>query len=208
MGKIKVARIITRLNVGGPAYQATVLNHLLANRGYETLLIHGHIAEGETSFDSLLNEYPLQSIYCKDLRREISPIHDIAALAQIMRILKQFQPDIVHTHTAKAGLLGRIAAQILGVRGIVHTYHGHVFEGYFGGPKAKMILRAERFLAKRTDRLVAISERLKDELCEKSQIAPPKKIVTIEPGLTLERFLKLPERVLFRQKATFETMPS
>jgi glycosyltransferase involved in cell wall biosynthesis len=200
MGKIKVARIITRLNVGGPAYQATVLNHLLANRGYETLLIHGHIAEGETSFDSLLNEYPLQSIYCKDLRREISPIHDIAALAQIMRILKQFQPDIVHTHTAKAGLLGRIAAQILGVRGIVHTYHGHVFEGYFGGPKAKMILRAERFLAKRTDRLVAISERLKDELCEKFQIAPPKKFVTIELGLPLERFLKLPERGLFRQK--------
>lgn len=200
MGKIKVARIITRLNVGGPAYQATVLNHLLANRGYETLLIHGHIAEGETSFDSLLNEYPLQSIYCKDLRREISPIHDIAALAQIMRILKQFQPDIVHTHTAKAGLLGRIAAQILGVRGIVHTYHGHVFEGYFGGPKAKMILRAERFLAKRTDRLVAISERLKDELCEKFQIAPPEKFVTIELGLPLERFLKLPERGLFRQK--------
>jgi glycosyltransferase involved in cell wall biosynthesis len=200
MGKIKVARIITRLNVGGPAYQATALNHLLANQGYDTLLIHGQIAQGETSFDSLLNEYPGQTMYCKHLQREISPFHDSLALAQLIGILNRFKPDVVHTHTAKAGLLGRMAAQLLGTRAIVHTYHGHVLEGYFGGPKAKMILRAERFLARGTHRLITISERLKTELAEKFQIAPPEKFTTLELGLPLERFLHLPERGKFRRK--------
>jgi glycosyltransferase involved in cell wall biosynthesis len=200
MGRIKVARIITRLNVGGPAYQATALNHLLTDRGYETLLIHGQIAQGETAFDSLLNEYPGQTMYCKHLQREISPLHDSLALTQLIGILKRFKPDVVHTHTAKAGLLGRMAAQFMGTRAIVHTYHGHVFEGYFGGPQAGMILRAERFLARKTHRLITISERLKTELAEKFQIAPLEKFTILELGLPLERFLYLPERGLFRQK--------
>jgi glycosyltransferase involved in cell wall biosynthesis len=200
MGKIKVARIITRLNVGGPAYQATMLNQTLADRGYETLLIHGQIAQGETSFDSLLKDYPGQTIYCKNLQREINPIRDTAALMQLIGILKRFKPDIVHTHTAKAGLLGRLAAILTGAKVIVHTYHGHVLEGYFGGAKAKIILRAEQMLAKKTDRLVTISDRLKTELSEKFQIAPLEKFATIELGLPLERFLHLPARGLFRQQ--------
>jgi len=198
MGTIRVARIITRLNVGGPAYQAALLNHMLPRCGYQCLLIHGSVAPGETSFDELLEKYPGEVRQISSLSRSISPLADLAALRQLVRILREYKPHIVHTHTAKAGFLGRLAAGITGAKTIVHTYHGHVLEGYFRGPMRWSIIATEQLLARRTDRLVTVSPRLTAELSERFHIAPPQKFATIELGLPLDRFAKLPSRGQWR----------
>ncbi|MFA5864970.1 MAG: glycosyltransferase [Phycisphaerae bacterium] len=200
MKKIRVARIITRLNVGGPAYQAVLLNHLLPDRGYEALLIHGTVPPGEIFFGDLLEKYPGDTYPCRKLSRKIAPLADFAALVDLVKVLKKFRPDIVHTHTAKAGLLGRLAAKMTGARVLIHTYHGHVLEGYFSSPLEKMILYTEKFLAKFTDRLVCISPKLTTELSQKFKIAPIEKFATIELGLPLNRFTSLPGRGPLRTK--------
>jgi len=158
---LRIVRIITRLNVGGPAYQAVILNHLLTKKyNCETLLIYGKTCSGEAFYESLLQEYPCENIFCPNLQRDINPINDIRAIRQIASIIKKFKPDIVHTHTAKAGLLGRIAANICNTKVILHTYHGHVLQNYFSPPIEKMIITAERILAKRTDCLITVSQKL------------------------------------------------
>jgi glycosyltransferase involved in cell wall biosynthesis len=198
MNRIKVARIITRLNVGGPAYQATLLNHLLPQRGYDCLLIHGRVPPGETFFGSLLEKYPGPNIQISSLSRKIAPVADYSAYRQLVRALREFKPDIVHTHTAKAGLLGRLAGKMAGAKALVHTYHGHVLDGYFTRPVEKMIIGTERFLAAKTDCLVTISPRLTAELSQRFKIAPADKFATIELGIPLNQFRQLPPRGPFR----------
>jgi glycosyltransferase involved in cell wall biosynthesis len=202
MSRLRVARIITRLNVGGPAYQAVILNHLLPKRddGYESLLIYGEISEGESSFESLLSQFSGNSVKCPHLQREISLMNDFRAFRSIEKILRDFKPDIVHTHTAKAGLLGRLAAIRTKTPVILHTYHGHVLDGYFSKMKERFILGLERYMAKRSSRLITISPKLADDLSYKFQIAPREKFSVIELGLPLERFLSLPPRGVFRKK--------
>lgn len=188
----RIARVITRLNVGGPAYQAVLLSHLLSSRGYETLLIAGRCEPHEPPFDRLLREYPCEVVFCEHLRRSIHPVRDAAAMVEVRRILRRFGPDLVHTHTAKAGLVGRLAGREAGARRLVHTFHGHVLEGYFSPPVQWAVLKAERRLAKMTDRLVTISRRLAQDLEQRFALAPAQKIRVIELGLPLERLLSLP----------------
>jgi len=201
MNKVRVARIITRLNVGGPAYQAALLNCRLPERGYETLLIHGQVSPGEDSFRSLLDRYPGPVYQSRRLARPIRPLRDTLALSELVGVLRRFKPDIVHTHTAKAGVLGRIAAKIAGARVLVHTYHGHVLEGYFRPAVARTFLRTEKMMARMTDRLVGISPRLTRELCDRYRLAPEARFVTLELGLDLARFLNLPPRGRMRRQS-------
>ncbi len=198
MNRIKVARIITRLNVGGPAYQATLLNHLLPGLGYDCLLIHGTVPPGEEFFGKLLEKYPGPNLQIPSLSRKIAPIADYSAYRQLVRILRDFKPDIVHTHTAKAGVLGRLAGKKAGAKVLVHTYHGHVLEGYFKGPLEKIIIGTERFLAAKTDCLVTISPKLTAELTRRFNIAPAEKFATVELGIPLDQFRELPPRGHFR----------
>jgi glycosyltransferase involved in cell wall biosynthesis len=198
MNPIRVARIITRLNVGGPAYQAILLNHRLPSLGYDSMLIYGSVSNGEETFDRLLNKYPGNTVFLPSLRRNIGPA-DTIALIQLIKILKKFKPDLVHTHTAKAGMLGRVAGKLVGTKAMVHTYHGHVLEGYFNPLMEKMILHSEQTLARGTDKLITVSDRLKTDLSQRFRIAPAEKFQTIELGLPLERFLHLPERGTFRK---------
>ncbi len=193
---LRIARIITRLNVGGPAYQAVILNHLLSQKyNCETLLIYGKTSPGETFYQSLLNRYPCEHIFFPNLQREINPVNDIRAIRQISDEINKFKPDIIHTHTAKAGLLGRTAASFSKFHPlIVHTYHGHVFSNYFSTLKEKFIISAEKLLARKSNCLIAISKQIKTELTEKFHIAPAEKIRIMELGLPLQKFLKLPER--------------
>jgi glycosyltransferase involved in cell wall biosynthesis len=196
----RVARIITRLNVGGPAYQAALLTHLLPKRGYKTLLITGQCEPHEPEFLSLLDEYPCDVVYCRHLRRQISPLADALALCEIAGVLREFKPDIVHTHTAKAGALGRLAGKLTGAKRLVHTFHGHVLEGYFSSPAQRAVITAERTLARMTDALVTVSDCLRVDLVERFKIAPSEKCQTIELGLPLARFLRLPERGHWRAR--------
>jgi len=186
---IRVARIIARLNVGGPAIQAITLTKRLEPLGYETLLIRGSEASHEGSMDHLAEELGVRPLRIARMGRELG-LGDIPAFARLLRELRRFRPDVVHTHAAKAGTLGRLAALVPGrgrPRVTVHTFHGHSLTGYFSPRKAAVFLRIERFLAKRTTRLIAVSEEVRDDLVRLG-VAPAERFEVIHLGLDLRRF--------------------
>jgi glycosyltransferase involved in cell wall biosynthesis len=188
---VRVARIITRLNIGGPSIQAVSLTERLSARGFETLLIHGSLGDGEGDMRYLLS--PASRVeYVPALRRELAPARDAAALVRVSAILREFKPHIVHTHMAKAGGLGRVAAAMYNrllapaVRArVVHTYHGHVLEGYFGALKTALFVDIERRLARRTDRIVAISPAIRDELLREHRIGRDEQYRVVPLGFDL-----------------------
>src|SRR4051812_42444132 len=131
MSDVRVLRVIARLNVGGPAQHVILLTRALAD-AYPTLLVAGQVEEGEREMASLADAAGVHVHRIPDLGRRIRPWSDIYALFALYRLCRRLRPSIIHTHTAKAGALGRVAALAAGVRIRVHTYHGHVFSGYFG----------------------------------------------------------------------------
>jgi glycosyltransferase involved in cell wall biosynthesis len=195
----KVVRIIARLNVGGPALHVINLTRRLD--GYESVLVAGSIADGEAEVDLATNP-PLPLIRVPELGRAIRFGSDFVAFFKLLRILRGQRPHIVHTHTAKAGTLGRIAAWLAGVPVRVHTYHGHVFHGYFGRFLSAATIGIERMLALVTTRIVVISERQRREIVETYRIAPAHKVKVIPLGLELGRFasdVSAQERAAFRR---------
>lgn len=191
---MKVLRIITRLNIGGPSIHAQILHTGLPNKGIESLLVHGTVGRAEGDMGYLFNKQDPDLIYIKELKREISPISDLRAFLQICLLIAKIRPEIIHTHMSKAGTLGRFAGILLKSFGIqsklVHTFHGHIFEGYFSAKKTKVLLFIERFLGKRTDALLAITNSQKEELCIKYLIAPCSKFKVVPLGFDLNPFLK------------------
>jgi glycosyltransferase involved in cell wall biosynthesis len=185
--------MITRLNIGGPSIQAIALSERLAARGFDTRLIHGRLGTGEGDMRYLLTT-PAVARQVSALRREIAPLHDAIALVQLLDALRDFRPHIVHTHMAKAGTIGRVAASIYNrtagrdapIR-VVHTYHGHVLEGYFSPARTRAFLGVERLLARATDRLVAISPRIEQELIADYRIGRPDQYRVIPLGFDLQR---------------------
>ena len=174
----RVARIITRLNIGGPSIQAIELSRALVPQGFDTCLIHGRLSEGEGDMTALLPLGETETVYVEQLGRPISPYEDLRAFWRIYRILRRWRPDIVHTHMAKAGSVGRLAALAYNWRRgrtgrahLIHTYHGHVFDGYFAAPSTRIFLAIERWLGKRTDALVAISAQVKTDLIQTYGVA-------------------------------------
>tara|TARA_B100000508_G_scaffold75230_1_gene58568 strand:+ start:20325 stop:21341 length:1017 start_codon:yes stop_codon:yes gene_type:complete len=135
-----------------------------------------------------LREYGIEPIVIPELSRSISPAKDRKAYRKIKRIIKQYQPDIVHTHASKAGLIGRLAAKALKIPIIVHTFHGHVFHSYFGKRKTEFFKRIERYLASFSTGIIAISEIQKHELAREHGIAPTEKIKVIPLGFELQKF--------------------
>jgi glycosyltransferase involved in cell wall biosynthesis len=185
---IRVARIITRLNIGGPAIQAITLSDRLHDRGFETLLVYGQLAEGEGDMSYLRRNGHARSVFIPSLQRPVSTIADTRAVASVLRQLAAFRPHIVHTHTAKAGTVGRAAAWAYNVLArtrarTVHTYHGHSLEGYFRDASA--FIAIERLLARRTDRLVAISPRIENELRSRYRIGRPDQWAVVPLGFDL-----------------------
>src|SRR3990172_4249823 len=128
---VRICRIIGRLNIGGPAIHAILLTEGLRSRGYETVLVAGEEGGGEGSLRELAAHKGITPVVLAELGREVRPGRDLVALFRLVRLLRRQQPEIVHTHTAKAGALGRIAARLSGVPVVIHTFHGHVMHGYF-----------------------------------------------------------------------------
>lgn len=182
--RIRVARIITRLNVGGPAINAMILTERLDPTRFETSLISGSLGPGEGDMLRLRPGLSRPPTYIPALRRELSPLRDLRAFVGIVAALRRCRPDIVHTHLSKAGMLGRVAAKACGVRAVVHTFHGTVFDGYFGPARTRVFLAIERVLARMSTRVIAISGRQREELLRLG-IARPEKIVEIPLGLDL-----------------------
>jgi glycosyltransferase involved in cell wall biosynthesis len=182
-GPVRVLRVIARMNVGGPAWQSSVLTRGLVEHGFETRLLTGHVDVGEADFVSL-RDPELPVVVIDGLGRSLRVGGDLRAFVAIIREIRRFQPHIVHTHTAKAGVVGRIAAMLTGVPVRVHTFHGHVLHGYFSPPVTRLVVLAERMLARRTTALVAVGERVRDELLA-AGIAHRDRFTVIPPGVAL-----------------------
>lgn len=197
----KILRIINRFNLGGPTYNAAYLTKYL-EKDYQTLIIGGKHDKSETSSMHILDNLGIKPIIIPEMQRPINPILDKIALKKIKKIIRDFQPDIVHTHAAKAGALGRKAAYELGVKQIYHTFHGHVFHSYFGKIKTNIYKKIERDLAKKSTKIIAISEIQKQELSEVYNICSKEKIEVIPLGFDLQKFYENKEikRTKFREK--------
>jgi glycosyltransferase involved in cell wall biosynthesis len=194
---VRLVRIISRLNIGGPAIQAITLTQRLTPLGYETTLIRGREAPDEGSMDYLADELNVRPVLIRSLERNPGP-RDLVALYLLVRALRARQPRIVHSHAAKAGTLGRLAALLAFRPGrrpvLVHTFHGHSLSGYFSSRRNAVFLRIERFLARRTDRLIAVSAEVRDELAQLG-VAPRDRFAVVPLGFDLSSFLVAdPER--------------
>jgi glycosyltransferase involved in cell wall biosynthesis len=197
----KVMRAIARLNIGGPARHAVILNAQLAAHGFESVLVHGTPTEDEGSFEELGVRAGIRTIRVPGLGRRIGFANDVAAFVSLLQLLRRERPDILHTHTAKAGTLARVAAVLFNLTRarsnriiLVHTFHGHVLTGYFSGAVSAAVRFAERTLARWTDQIVTISQRQRDDIVVRFRIADAGKVSVIPLGLELDALLNAPAR--------------
>ena len=190
--------------MGGPAHHVSLLSGLLDPERYETLLLYGEVGPGEASLEAIARERHAHLQVVPGLGPELNPVRDLRALVSLVRSVRRFRPDIVHTHTAKAGMLGRLAA-VLGGRPrpiIVHTYHGHVLEGYFGRLLNAFYRFLESSLARVSDALIGVSQATVDDLVRLG-IAPREKFRVVPIGLDLDAFLNSSpdDGAMFRSEA-------
>lgn len=195
----KIVRILNRFNVGGPTYNVAYLTKYISP-AYKTVLAGGQKNDSEASSEYILRQLELSYTIIPEMKRSIGIWNEFKALRKIIRIIKTEKPDIVHTHAAKAGTLGRIAAWYCGVPYIFHTFHGHVFHSYFNSIVTKIFIAIERFLAARCTAIVAISDLQKHELGTVFKICPPHKIEVVPLGFDLEKFTQnlVKKRLQFR----------
>jgi glycosyltransferase involved in cell wall biosynthesis len=187
--RVKILRVIARLNMGGPALHVAYLTAGLQDRGYDTTLAAGSLARGEDSMAFVADELGVEVVRIDELGREISPLRDLVATIRLALLIRRERPQILHTHTAKAGTVGRVAALLAGSRRpaiIVHTFHGHVLRGYFGPVRSLFFRVLERRLASITTALVAVSPQVRDDLVA-LRVAPREQFVVIRLGIELDQ---------------------
>jgi glycosyltransferase involved in cell wall biosynthesis len=180
---------IARLNVGGAALSVLELAAEQRRRGHDVIVVGGRIPAGEASMEHVAAELDVPYVHLSTLQREVSAASDVATIRALRRLLHERRPDVLHTHTAKAGATGRIAAASAGrarPRAVVHTFHGHVLRGYFDPARERAFRMIERALALVTDRIVAVSEEVRDDLVA-LHVAPARKIAVVPYGFDLDR---------------------
>ncbi len=173
--------------MGGPALHVAYLTEGLAERGYDTTLVAGSLARGEDSMQFVAERHGVAVVRVDELHREISPLRDVVAALRLARLIRRERPQILHTHTAKAGAVGRLAAVLAGGARppiIVHTFHGHVLRGYFGPVRTHLFRLLERALAHVSTRLVAVSPEVRDDLVA-LKVAPADKFEVVRLGIEL-----------------------
>jgi glycosyltransferase involved in cell wall biosynthesis len=188
--KVRVLRIIARMNVGGPAVQVSGLLRGFDQELFEQELLTGYCAADEADYlEKVATD--VAAIRIDGLGRSIKPRADLTALFAIVKEIRRFKPDVIHTHTAKAGVVGRIASILSGHKSIrVHTFHGHLLNGYFGPGKTKMVILVEKVIAIFTHQLLAVGKQVQDDLI-KVGIGKSNKFAVMPPGLQLA---KVPSR--------------
>jgi glycosyltransferase involved in cell wall biosynthesis len=202
---IRVMRIIARLNVGGPAIHVSLLTAGLQDSQFASTLVTGVLGLDEADMSYLARDLGVEPVIIPTLQREIVLFDDLKVLFRLVKLMRQMRPDVVHTHTAKAGLIGRLAARIAGVPVIVHTFHGHVFHGYFGALKTNMFIWLERAAARQSDVTLTISDRLRSDLIRYG-IDTPQRIRVLPLGLNLKPFTEVEAlRGGFRREMDFST---
>ena len=182
--KVRVMRIIARMNVGGPAVQVSGLMRGFDAQVFEQELVTGYCAADEADYlEKVATD--IKAVRIDGLGRSIKPRADLTALFAIIKEIRRFKPEVIHTHTAKAGVVGRIASILSGHKSIrVHTFHGHLLNGYFGSGKTKLVILVEKILALFTDQLLAVGAKVKDDLLAVG-IGNQNKFGVIPPGLQL-----------------------
>lgn len=189
--KIKILRVITRLNIGGPAIHTILLTEALSRESFESLLVAGAVDKNEGDMMYLAKEKQLNPIIIPELCRKINLKNDLIALFKLYRIIRKEKPYIIHTHTAKAGTLGRVAAILARTPIKIHTFHGHVLHSYFGKIKTKAFLWIEKILAYFTDKIIVVSEKIKQDLLN-LRISDSGRIEVIKLGLEIDKLLSVP----------------
>ena len=197
----KILRIHNRMIIGGPSHNVTLLSAYLSPE-FETKLLVGKKDPTEKDATYIAEQLGLVPIEITEMRRSILPFNDILAYFKVKKIIKNYKPDIVHTHASKSGAIGRLAAKSCKVPLVVHTFHGHVFHSYFNHFMSNLIVHFERFLAKKTDAIIAISDSQRDELVNVYKIAPANKVFTIPLGFNLDKFStdQTTKQIIFRNK--------
>lgn len=188
---IRIMNLIARLNVGGPAVAVTHLTQRLGAPDYESFLVCGTIEPGEGDMTYYAKERGIEPIIIPELGRSLNPLRDIRTLWKVYQLIKEMKPDVVHTHAAKAGFVGRLAAYLAGVPVIVHTFHGHVFRGYFSPNKTRFFIILERLTARMSDTIITLSDGLRRELAEEYHITRKGRITVLPLGLDLGEFTKV-----------------
>lgn len=197
----RILRILNRLIIGGPALNATYLTRYMAPE-WETMLVIGGKDDHEQDATHLADRLGITPVVVPQMKRAIDPRADREAYKKVKALIKEFKPDVVHTHAAKSGAIGRLAASACKVPVIVHTFHGHVFHSYFGKAKTQAFIQIERYLARKSSGIIAISDIQKGELADTYRICPADKIQIIPLGFDLDRFSQAQEakRAGFRKR--------
>ncbi len=189
---IKVLHIVNRFNLGGHVYKPLYLaKHLPEN--YEMLIVGGTHTENEESAEFLFKKEAITFTLIPEMSRNISIKDDFKAFVKLIKIIRKFKPDIIHTHASKAGLLGRLAGFFCGTKVIVHTFHGHVFHSYFSKWKTQIFIWIEKIMSAISSGIIAVSDKQKYELTKVFKVAPAKKTYSIPIGLNLDSFYNLSE---------------
>ncbi len=196
---IRVLRIIARMNVGGPAWQVSVLTRGLENEEFTSQLVCGEISDGEADFLAL-RDPQLDVTRVPSLGRNLKALDDVRAFFQLLRIMRETKPHIVHTHTAKAGVLGRVAAVVTRVPVRVHTFHGHVLHGYFSPPVTRIFILIEKILGWFTHGIVSVGAQVRDDLLAVG-IGKAEKFMVIAPGVAIAQTV---DREVARQSLKIE----
>lgn len=186
--RVNVARVITRLNIGGPAIHAILLTHALQDEEFSSVLVSGYTAPTEGDMLHLARAKGVSPVMVSGLGREIEPGRDLVVLLRLYGLFRKQRPAIVHTHMAKAGTVGRLAARLARVPVVLHTYHGHVFHSYFGSLKTQAFIRIERGLGRMTDLILTVGEKQRREILSYG-IGGPNKLRSVPLGLELDDFL-------------------
>jgi glycosyltransferase involved in cell wall biosynthesis len=186
---IKVLRIINRLVIGGPTYNVSYLTKHMEPE-FETILLSGEKEDDEEYSDFIPKQMGIEPRYIKSMQKSLSkPWRDRKAYREIRDIIDEFKPDVVHTHAAKAGFIGRLAAINAKVPVVLHTFHGHYFHSYFHPLKTKTLLQIERYLAGKTDGIIAISPEQYIDLADVYKVAAREKVFQVPLGFDLDRFM-------------------
>lgn len=176
-----------RLSISGPTLHAYYLSEYLDDH-FVTKILSGQLAPGEASPDFILDKMKVPVQYLNEMEREINFLKDFKTLNEIRKIIREFKPHIVHTHAAKSGALGRVAAWLEGVPVIIHTYHGHVFHSYFGFAKTQFFIALEKMLSRITSGIITISQEQYNEIVGKLNVTPARKTRVIPLGFDFARF--------------------
>lgn len=199
MQKKKILRVIARLNIGGPAINAVLLTAGLNNENFESKLVVGRIDKPEGDMSYLAKACGIWPIVIPQLGRSLNIWDDSVAFWKIFCLIKRERPDIIHTHTAKAGTLGRLAGILhkLTIPGekcvLVHTFHGHVLSGYFSGLTTRFFILIERILAKFSGKIIAVSEAIREDILNFG-IGDKQKVQVVYLGFELDKFLNIKHR--------------